>query len=371
MESFYQKSNLRAEDGMTPGPDSVDRCTGSCVTTWKIVFVIILILEGFVFSHIVLFVRSRSKSSQALFKTVKSFGQALATGIFLATGLLHIFPEAIELVNGEHGGHGAEEGGHSEHGEEHHDDEHKNEHSDELEGHDDHGGQGHEAKFPWAFFVVLCGFYGLFFFERILLPMVFGVSAHGDHDTHDHQDEETALQTGENENIAHGEAEPEKKLESFRSRTFLISVIQVIGISFHSIFEAMVFGLSNDFSTILNLFIAIATHRWAVAIAISFGSSSKLQYLPFLVIFIIFAAFILIGVGIGTAVSNLSQAFQGILFSISAATFIYTGAYEGMADTFEHDHNKKSVIFKFINVLVGAAIISVITAMLVSNNIHG
>lgn len=413
-----------------------DWCDAYCLGRWKIIFSAILFVEGLIFGHLVLVLRNRSKKSQHTFATLTSFGHAFSTGVFLATGLLHIYPESIELFAGRHS-HGEEDHGEEDHGDhdghdhrryldigtrilalrqtddDNHDHDHEHDHEnddneetskpdgDDGQDHDDPGhdhgdeennssnttGSGsqqglgggadghddHEIVYPWASFVVLCGFYALFFFERIIIPRVFGISH-----THTIPSENEAAPIAGHDHHADAsekgasaeEAEvlPARE-QSFFSRTFVVAVLQVIGISAHSLFESMLLGLGTNFTIVLNLFIAVVSHRWATSIAIAFTSAAKLAYWPFLVTFLLFSSMVPLGVGIGAAITSLHHTVQGALFALSAATFIYVGAYEGMVETFDHDH--KYHVAKFLVVIAGAAVIAIITGILVANDIHG
>ncbi|KAI0560694.1 Zinc/iron permease [Gracilaria domingensis] len=327
-------------------------CEGSCLRSWKIGFAAILLAEGLLFAHIVYFVKKATGGVGAKFNAAIRIGNALAAGIFLSTGLLHIFPEAVELISGEEHAHGRMLGAgirllsklvRDEEGEEHDDEE---------------GEEGHEGEFPWAFLIAGIAFYVLFAVEKILIPKLFpSVSLHGEHV------KDVELQSDE------GDEASSPTLGGFGSGLFWQGLIQVVGLSLHSLFESMALGISNSFDVALNIFIATVTHRWATAAALSFKLIRGLRYLPFLVLVTLFSSAIPVGVAIGAALSSLSAAVQGVLFAISAGTFLYIGAFELMAEEFVERSDWQ--LRKFLFTILGAVIITVITVALKVTGVHG
>eukprot|EP00177_Eucheuma_denticulatum_P000646 GFKZ01001160.1.p1 GENE.GFKZ01001160.1~~GFKZ01001160.1.p1 ORF type:complete len:352 (+),score=52.37 GFKZ01001160.1:167-1222(+) len=338
-------------------------CEDGCITRWKIGFAAILLVEGLLFGHLVYLLRLTGKR----FNYIIEFGHALSAGVFLSVGLLHVLPEAVELFEGGHG-HGEEEG------------EHSDEDGDEAERmamrldgqvvvRDEEGEEGEEGEeeeglgaLVWTFLVVMITFYGLFLLEQILVPKVLtSRSAKEIADKQSDDVEDGALESGEI-------SEPHE-LGGFRSRAFATGLIEILGLSAHSLFESMALGLSDEFDTVLNIFIATAAHRWATAAAIAFKLITEVKYLAFLVLLVIFSAMVPLGIGIGAGLSGLSDTVQGVLFAISAGTFIYLGAYESMAEAFAPG---KTLIFrKFLATLLGAGIIVVVTVVLKVLDIHG
>lgn len=360
-------------------------CTGVCLRNWKIIFAVLLFAEGLLFGHLVLLLRRQTYKSQQTFANVTRFGHALSAGVFFATGLLHILPEAIEIMSGE--------------------------------GHEEHEGEGEEEEgvsFPWPFFTVVVGFYGLFFIEKILIPKLFGrVSSHAtDIEKNIKADVKQVLQTRNDKGSSSGtpsdivnegvcctegctgldeskegrnydlksavkiteesgmESSAPFELETrFASRAFAVAIIQIVGLSVHSLFESISLGLSSDFSTVLNVFIATAAHRWATSVAIAFTCAAELAYTPFVTVFLLFSVMVPVGIGIGAGLQQLNTTVQGVIFALSAATFIYIGAFETMAEEFVID--QKWIGRKFIATLTGAAIIIIVTGILVSLDVHG
>lgn len=323
-------------------------CTAGCLAAWKASFAAILLVEGLIFGHIV-FLLKRSATS---FSIVLQLGNALSAGVFFAAGVLHVLPEAVELFEGSHS---AEEA-----------------HVRQATLRDDDDGVGtseeqdDHAKFAWPFFILMISFYILFFIEKILFPYIQRRRGSRKVDVQVEQLPQDVEIGCDPLKIQQQVAEPTEK--GFRSREFVSGVIEILGLSAHSLFESMALGLSAEFDTVLNIFIATAAHRWATATAISFKLVRHLSYFPFLVLLLLFSAMVPAGVGIGAALTSLSLQARGVLFSISAGTFIYIGVFETMAEEFVQ--HKDRVLGKFIFTLMGAGIITVVTVILNVLDIH-
>lgn len=368
MPSIPQTFYATLKDSVSGIVHSADEttCTGSCVRNWKIIFCVLLFIEGLVFGHVVFLVRRLTTKSRRVFSIATHFGHSFSAGVFFAAGLLHILPEAVEFLSAEeHGAHDA----HEEQSEPH------SEVEDESE-------EEHSAAFPWAYFVVMLGFYFFFFIEKILLPKLFGESFHMHNMRKDPDMTEADLGSASaaeessicKDNPATSTADAEKSagapaLESrLLSVKFLIALLQILGLSAHSLFESMALGLSDEFSMMLNVFIATASHRWVTSVAIAFTIASKLEYPLFLIVFVLFSTMVPIGIGIGAALTDLSMQVRGVLFALSAATFLYIGVFETMADEFVV--HREMLARKFFITLAGATLITIITGILIASGVH-
>lgn len=227
--------------------------------------------------------------------------------------------------------------------------------------------------------VVGVSFYAIFFLEKIVVPRFVGESSCGrvQETGDDVKDIEASFAEGkassektesfENDSVHDSEREGES--HGFRSTAFVGGVIQILALSAHSLFESMVLGLSGEFTTVLNIFIATAAHRWLTAMAISFKLARTLRYWPFLFLLSLFSTMVPIGIGVGAALTSLSAQAQGVLFAISTGALLYIGAFESMTEEFvEH---KKWIEWKFLSTLAGAGIIVAATGILVALDIHG
>jgi len=165
--------------------------TAACLRNWKIAFAAILFVEGVIFGYVAIALRRFACLSTKKFFTLLSYVNTFGGGIFLATGLLHIIPEALEFMEG---GHSEEEGAHGDHdahslntaagGDEH-------DHSTHAEaGHEGHEEGGH--GFPLGFTLILVTFLVFLFFDRILFT----------HHNHGHSDAKHVTEEGNDEDVS-------------------------------------------------------------------------------------------------------------------------------------------------------------------------
>lgn len=251
---------------------------------------------------------------------------------------------------------------------------------------EDHEESGH-GGFPWVFFAVLVTFYALFFLERVLIPKVAahseaknggkkkanGVPADGALSDTD-RSEITEMQVPEQFlEVVSEESEPcaicdEAAAAGFRSALFAKGLVEILGLSAHSLFESLALGLADDFSTVLHVFIATVSHRWATSTAVAFKMCNGLRYGPFLVLLGLFSAMVPLGIGVGAGLEGLGERVRGVLFAISAGSFLYVGAFDGVAEEFAV---KGGVGRKFAAMIGGAGVIVGITGILVATGVHG
>jgi ZIP Zinc transporter len=152
----------------------------------------------------------------------------------------------------------------------------------------------------------------------------------------------------------------------FLSRSFVSSAVLVFGVSLHSLFEAISFGLAPGFSGTLSIFIAIAAHRWIFTSALLArltvqGSLSRAQ------IAVLFGSFVVmmpVGAGIGTILSEVPGKVEGVFVSLAAGTFLYMGAFEGFGSEFVKHTRWKGQ--KFLAAFSGTATIVIIEYILVA-----
>lgn len=306
-------------------------CTGACMRNWKVLFAAVLFAEGLLFGHLVFLMRHMVRGKRAL-AALSHFGHAVSAGVFFATGMLHILPEAVHLLAAADG--------------------------DE----DDHGEEG--EGFPWPYFIVVVAFYAIFFLEKIVIPKVLPNAT--DPCGELHATASDMKQVDEDDPL---DPPPHSITQGFASAAFATALLQMLGLSVHSVLESLALGLSGDWSTLLHVFLATAAHRWATSLAISFTLVARLRYAPFLVALTLFSAMVPLGVGIAAAFSALAPIAKGTLFAVSAATFLYIGAFDAMADEFVLTDKWRGR--KFCATVAGASVIAGVTGLLIGLDLHG
>lgn len=339
---------------------SHDYCeSASCRRNWKIAFAVILFLEGLLFGYFALILRRFACLSTKRFRNLLHFVNAGGGGVFLTTGLLHILPEAAALLEpAEPDALAAAEAAAVE--------------PLPADPHAAEGGHGHEPAFPTAYAIVLLTYFVFLFFDRVLFP-----SSHAhptaklaswqasplDEDEVDGEDDE------ENGNQSDSSGYVASTLHGIGSPSFVSALLCVLGLSAHSLFESVALGSSSRFTTALHAFIAIAAHRWATSMALgSILAKHELSTSAYSLLTVLFAFIAPLGVFIGFAVQTASDTFQGVVFALSAGTFLYIGAFETVSSEFvEHP---KHLLGKFCVMASGAAVMVAITGILVIADVH-
>eukprot|EP00171_Calliarthron_tuberculosum_P020258 IDg20258t1 len=234
----------------------------ACQRNWKLAFAAILFIEGVLFGYVALLLRRFSWLSNKRFRKLLHIVNVFAGGIFLATGLLHILPEAVAFLTPGAGGR--------------------------IPGHEH--GHHHAKGFPTAFVVVLVMYFVFLFCDRVLKEHSGSFSgklhdAAGDYDfgPEEYDDEEgnEGYENGEYawddqcdfRSVQSSDAEDplavrKEEAHGFRSPAFCASAVATLGMAAHSLLESLALGGSARMSVILNTFLAISMHRWATTMAL-------------------------------------------------------------------------------------------------------
>lgn len=386
-----------------------DKCESSaCVRNWKLVFIAVLFVEGVVGGLVPYGLKYLPRFNLAL-----HLANAFSGGIFIATGMLHILPEAIELMAGiDH-----------ESGEEHHEEPGGGEEAGGEEHHDEH-----EASFPTVYACAMAFFFFILLVEHLLLRKITGAHSltamagmaeehakDGSHAVHPSADiDEPASKDGWNSALGAdatatspvdgkrgagtdtldeqardpertpdgGEAQPggvsdeswrrqgvTGSLRRFFSANFFRALLAIVAVALHSMFESLSLGLASDFSSALSVFIAIAAHKWATSIALGVKcEKEQLRLSQFASLILLFAAVTPLAAGLGLLISNVHTTVRGVLFALSAGIFLYIGAFEVPSDEFIV--HQRWLWGKYLTYVGGAAVITVITGILVATDVH-
>jgi len=159
----------------------------------------------------------------------------------------------------------------------------------------------------------------------------------------------------------------EQKFNGFTTSAFHTATAVTVGIGAHSVLEGVAMG-AGSWTTALNLFIAVAAHRWATCMALgSRFATLNLSFLPYTALVFAFALVAPIGVAIGFSVKHLGDTFLGIIFAISGGIFLYVGAFEVPSEEFVEDKSHR--YGKFITYTVGAGIMVAITGILIAADV--
>lgn len=171
-------------------------------------------------------------------------------------------------------------------------------------------------------------------------PAMTGVSnqAHHPNDGHSHS------------HITHGVFE----------HSSLRSLMLLLALSFHSLFEGLAIGLQDNSSQLLSIFVAVVVHKAVMSFSLGLNiAQSDLSIKSFLISNILFSISSPVGVGIGIAIYDLPSSLpqdicNGVLQGIAGGTFLYITFFEVLPHELNVPHKR---LWKVTFVILGYACI--------------
>lgn len=289
-----------------------------------------------------------------------------SAGVILATGLIHIVPEAL-----------AEE--------------------EEVDG---------LNEYPLGMAMATTGFMLVFFIERVLFrhqhqhsqgtPISFALTPANscatllDTKSTDNAEANQVVELNDlkcnrdpndNSNNVGGKPEQVRKnslLEGLSS--IQDALLLLVAFSAHGVLEGIILGLQDEKSSFWALFASVASHKFPAAVAVLSRfmreNASFMQTLGGITAFALIAP---VGIAIGLALDELPALVSVIIQGLAAGTFIYIGAYEITHEEFgdgdkSHSSNggcsrndqfspREWTFLKFFAMLAGVAVIAGIAAI--------
>lgn len=132
------------------------------------------------------------------------------------------------------------------------------------------------------------------------------------------------------------------------------SFVLLLAISIHTLFEGLAIGLQPTTLTVWSLFLAIIIHKLIIAFSLGLQFAENLQNKSKAVLFIvIFSVLSPIGIAVATALTAAGQgddslefdAVNGILQCISTGTLLYVSFFEVLMGEVGNDHCLLKVLF--------------------------
>jgi zinc transporter 1/2/3 len=136
--------------------------------------------------------------------------------------------------------------------------------------------------------------------------------------------------------------------------------VLVCAMSMHSIFEGIALGLTSDFTSTINLVIAIIMHKPAEAITLGVSINKnfvmKHEEKMGILLLTIYSSATPLGVIIGMALKHSSLMVEVVFNALAAGTFIYIAASEVIVEEFSDSDRHKWC--QFFTYLLGIALIT-------------
>eukprot|EP01061_Rhynchopus_euleeides_P035628 TRINITY_DN60033_c0_g1_i1.p1 TRINITY_DN60033_c0_g1~~TRINITY_DN60033_c0_g1_i1.p1 ORF type:complete len:340 (+),score=72.93 TRINITY_DN60033_c0_g1_i1:128-1021(+) len=267
-----------------------------------------------------------------------SVANAFAAGVFLAGGLVHLLPEAVEAF----GKLQAAQPG----ADHHHEDEH---------GHGHHAHHCEGQSTPYA--LCAAGFLLTFYLEKVLLAKNQGSQSHA------HGQEEAEG--------GHSHAHDTDVILQFTSlpagERSVMPVILTAVLSIHSVISGMALGIQEDQSKAFLVYLAIISHKWVEAFSLGTNivkaTEANLQVMSRLL-----AAFavssplgVLLGWFLEASLSGPTASHATAWLDAAASgTFMYIAVIDTLAEEFTNGIDKNR---KFLAVIAGFAMMRFLSSL--------
>jgi len=337
---------------------SEDQMLGVTLVTEKVITLISMAVATFFFGMLPLKLFSQLRNnpdvtSRIRWRFVISFSSCFAGGVFIAACLLDLLPDVEESF------------------------------SKVLEDIKDQ--YKVDLDYPVAQFVIVFGFFVILTVEQTVLhfqeqwaldaerepllsrrrrPSVGSTSSysstqgHSHHHHHQHSGGVEAVQGISNE-VHHGhDGHSHGHSHAVFNHSSLRSVMLLLALSFHSVFEGLAIGLQDSTSHMMTVFIAVITHKAVMAFSLGLNiAQSDLSVKAFVWSNVLFSLSSPLGVAIGIALSDLPPSLpqeicNGVLQGIAGGTFLYITFFEVLP----HELNKPgSRLWKVFFVILGYA----------------
>jgi len=279
------------------------------VTTFKIKCLIAILVTGLGGGLLPMKLRVKDR--------LLSLGNTLSGGVFLAAGIAHMFPEAVEGF-------------------------------EKLEL---------KTTIPLAYVFCMSGMLGTFFFEKVLVSGRHNHGAIPPLEESSEDKEENRSESRDEASLSRGIVKTEK------SNSWLLPLL----LSIHSLVEGIALGFEDTKEDTTKILIAIVGHKLFAAFALGVNLTKNNVSSDRLVKMVVFFAVMTpVGILLGLmAMWNSDHNLIGeAVKAISAGTFIYIALVEVILEEFENTRDK---YLKFLLVVVGAIAMCLVSS---SGNHH-
>lgn len=180
---------------------------------------------------------------------------------------------------------------------------------------------------------------------------------------HGHRNGDTEAVTGVSNEVHHtndGHSQHSHVEHGAFQHSSLRSMMLLLALSFHSVFEGLAIGLQDDSSHMISVFLAVIIHKAVMSFSLGLNiAQSNLSKKSFVWSNVCFSLSSPIGVGIGIGLSDLPSSLpqdilNGVLQGIAGGTFLYITFFEVLP----HELNTPGKrLWKVFCVILGFAVI--------------
>lgn len=211
-----------------------------------------------------------------------------------------------------------------------------------------------KGSFPIAEFLVVMGLFLVLIVEQVSLdckpePSRESESLLGE-DTESHTSPTDYGSTPNNNSLIqnHGHS------HSVTTNSSLRSLLLLLALSLHSIFEGLAIGLQPKVDEVLQIFVAVVLHKCVIAFSLSLNLvQSNLKTAAIIKLSFIFCVASPIGLGIGMGVMEVSDTrhaviLSGLLQGLACGTFLYVTFFEVLPHELNSSDLRMSKLFFII-----------------------
>jgi len=333
IEAVNETVNNTFANTMETGQDMIERSLGVSMVTEKVITLLAMAIITFLFGMMPLKLFSQLRhnpdvTSRIRWRTLISFSSCFAGGVFIAACLLDLLPDVEEKIREVLA-------------------EVKKQYNVDLD-------------YPVAQFIMVFGFFLILLIEQTVLhiqetwkqeeerePLLSRQASTGEtgyhsinshqHEHHHHQGASQPAVTGVSNQAHHaheGHHNHSHMPHEMLQHSSLRSIMLLLALSFHSVFEGLAIGLQDSSGQLISIFTAVILHKAVMAFSLGLNiAQSDLSPKSFVISNIMFSISSPIGVGIGIAVSDLPSSLpqdicNGILQGIAGGTFLYITFFE-------------------------------------------
>jgi len=268
-----------------------------------------LFFETIIFGLVPLFVLNKISENTRI--TVLGLANAFSGGIFLSSGFIHLLGEGVEAIN-----------------------------------------ESLHTEFPLALLCTSIGFLVTFFLEKVVL---FKFHTH-DHGSEKQKQLQSHPEEEEQQDLLRPPTPPPKSFVAF---TLLIAL------SIHSTISGFALGVQQKMDHMVPIAVAIVSHKWVEAIAVSVAlirqNTPKWRVIILIAIYSVMESLgLIIGFAVSSVIGKHIGLLEGIVSAVAAGTFIYIAAIDILVPEFEEDMPHKGT-----KTLMCFAAFSLMTALVV------
>jgi zinc transporter 1/2/3 len=324
---------------------------------WKITFLIILSVVAWIGMLPLCFPRCITS------KHILSFGNTFAAGVFFATALLHILPEALSLYQV----------------------------PKEYEIIDEHNRNQTEilivrenaGAFPVIPFVVMCGYTFVLLIEKVAFAdFHHALFPHGDTATHSHAGNHdhsghillNSIHASEAADSLKDHLHTDPDVDVVQDRDHRNAMVAepgknpctpyllLMALGIHSVFEGIALGLAAETAEVTALFIAIVAHKlpesFGLSTAFTKANTAQRKALGMAGVFSLLSPLGIITGILLVEEGTVSDQGSAVLIALTTGMFLYVCTTEIIPEEFETGHYKW---LKFLCLILGMTFMAVMT----------